>query len=255
MNALALTWVTAWREALANRRGFWTQITAMLINDAVWIVFWVLFFQRVGEVRGWAIDDVVVLLAIVTTAAGWVLGAMNNARQLGHLIANGDLDAALGLPVPTLPHLLVRRIETLFVGDLFFGLALFLLFGHPTPERLAVFAFGVVCAVLIITGFLVTVGSLAFYIGRNEAGELGFQALLLFSSYPVDIFSGAAKFLLFVVIPAGFVSSLPARLVEEFDPWLAAAVAAVGVLIAAVGVVSFTFGLRRYTSGSTWTRS
>lgn len=74
MTALALTWVTAWREALANRRGFWTQVTLMVVNDIVWILFWILFFRRVGEVRGWAVDDVLVLLAILTTSAAGFSG-------------------------------------------------------------------------------------------------------------------------------------------------------------------------------------
>ena len=63
MRALAVTWQTAWREAWANRRGFWTQVTVMVINDVVWIVFWVLFFHRVGTVRGWNVDQLLVLLA------------------------------------------------------------------------------------------------------------------------------------------------------------------------------------------------
>lgn len=255
MKALALTWAGAWREALANRRGFWTQVGFMIVNDVVWVLFWLLFFNRVSEVRGWRVEDVIVLLAIATTGGGWVLGAMNNCRQLGQLIANGELDATLTLPVPTLPHLLARRVETLFLGDVVFGVTLFVLFGEPTPRRLLVFAFGAVCAALIISGFLVLVGSLAFHIGRNEAGDLGFHAILLFSSYPVDVFSGAAKFMLYVVVPAGFVSSVPARLVNEFDPRIAVGVFAVAVGFAVLGYLAFSMGLRRYTSGSLWTRA
>lgn len=144
-------------------------------------------------------------------------------------------------------------METLFLGDLVFGVVLFATFGRPTPTRLAVFVFGVVCSVLIITGFLVLVGSLAFRIGRNEGGELGFHALLLFSAYPVDIFSGTAKFFLYVVVPAGLVSSVPARLVNDFDPRWAAAVGSVALGLAALGWVAFAAGLRRYAGGSSWT--
>ena len=190
MRAITATWATAWAEAWSNRRGFWTQVGLMFVNDVVWLVFWVLFFRRVGQVRGWNICQILVLFAVLTTSAGFVLGMMNNVRRIGLLAAGGELDSALSLPVPTLPHLLVRRIETLFVGDLFFGLVIFALFGDPTPRRLVVFIFGVTCAVLLITGFLILLGSLSFFIGRNEGGELGFHALLLFSSYPVDIFTG-----------------------------------------------------------------
>jgi ABC-2 type transport system permease protein len=255
MKALAITWLTAWREAWANRRGFWTQVTVMVVNDVVWILFWVLFFHRVGTVRGWNVDELLVLLAVLTTSAGVVLGLLNNARRVGDLAATGGLDAALSLPTPTLLHLLCRRIDTSNVGDLIFGIVLFIARCNPTPQRSAFFALGVLCATLTITGFLVLMGSLSFFVGRNEAGDLGFHALLLFSSYPVDIFAGATKVFLYAVVPAGFVSASPARLVDHFDLARAMGMLGIGIAFVTAGSIAFTLGLRRYTSGAVWTRA
>ncbi|MDQ3640061.1 MAG: hypothetical protein M3450_01005 [Actinomycetota bacterium] len=75
-------------------------------------------------------------------------------------------------------------------------LILFLAAGSPTLQRTAVFLFAVVAAATIMTGLLVLAGSLAFFAGRDEAGELGFHAMLPLGSYPVDIFAGTAKVLL-----------------------------------------------------------
>ncbi|MEM9565593.1 MAG: ABC-2 family transporter protein [Actinomycetota bacterium] len=252
---LAATSRSAWREALANRAGFWSQIAIMIVNDVVWVVFWFLFFDRVGSVRGWDLDRLIILFAILTTSAGIVLGLLNNARRTGQLAATGALDAALALPVSPLTYLLVRRVEPVNVGDLFFGIGLFLAFGDPTPARTVVFAYGVGCAVLILTGFLVLVGSLSFWAGRSDAGDLGFHALLLFSNYPVDIFGGATRVFLYAVVPAGFVSSAPARLVDDFDVRWAIGTGAVALVTAAAGATAFSVGLRRYTSGATWTRA
>ncbi len=255
MRRIRRTWAAAWRDALANRRSFWLQIIIMVVNDMVWIVFWVLFFREIGSVRGWDVDQIVVLFAVLTTSAGIVLGCLANTRRIGELASTGGLDAALALPTPTLSHVLVSRVETSNVGDLFFGVGLFLIAGDPTPTRLAAFVFGVICSVLLLTGFLVLVGSLSFRVGRNEGGELGFHALLLFSAYPVDIFAGTVKLFLYTVVPAGFVSSAPARLVTDFDLRWAAALLAVSIGFAAAGWLSFSAGLRRYTSGSIWTGS
>jgi ABC-2 type transport system permease protein len=112
----------------------------------------------------------------------------------------------------------------------------------------------VVAAVALITGFLVLTGSLAFFVGRSETGELGFHALVLLGSYPVDVFAGAAKVVLYGVVPAAFVSSVPARLVDSFDPAQAAWLAATSTAFALAGWLTFTLGLRRYTSASLWTR-
>lgn len=253
MTALARTWAGAWAEAWANRRGFWFQIAVMVVNDIVWIVFWYLFFDRVGEIRGWGVDELIVLFAILTTSAGFVLGLLANVRRIGELAATGGLDATLALPTPTLPHLLVRRIQTANVGDLFFGVVLFAVLGDPTPARAAVFLFGVVCASAVMIGFLVMVGSLGFFVGRNEGGELGFHALLLFSSYPVDVFGGSVKVFLYTVVPAGFVTSVPTELVADPSWSMAAAVAAVAATVLTLGWWTFRSGLRRYTSGAVWT--
>lgn len=246
------TWRTAWLAAVANRRGFVTQITIMIVNDIVWVLFWVLVFSRVEEIRGWRLDDVIVLFAILTTSAGVVLGALHNARQVADYILSGKLDALLSLPGATLPHLLLRRVETLFIGDAIFGVLLFVVFGDPTPTRFVVFAFGVACAVVVQVGFLVATGSSAFFIRQHEPGEMGLHGILLFSSYPIDVFSGVTKLLLYVVVPAGFVSSVPARLVDDFDLRWAGATIAVAAAVALVGHQIFRLGLRRYTSGSGW---
>lgn len=252
MTTFALTMRLAFLEAWSNRRGFWTQVTVMLVNDLVWITFWVVFFQRVGEVRGWDREQVFVLLAVLTTAGGIVLGLFYNVLELGRMAATGELDAALALPVRPLTHLLARRVNPVHLGDIVFGVVLFAGFCDPTPVRTAAFAFGVVCAVLVLTGFLVVMGSLSFFVGRTESGELGFHAMILFAAYPVDIFAGVTKMLLYTVVPAGFMTAAPVRMVESFDPRWAAATFAVGVALMALGWFAFERGLRRYTSGSVW---
>ena len=98
LRALALTWRGAWLEARSNRRSFWTQVSVMVVNDIVWIIFWALLFQRVGDLRGWGFDEVVLLFAVLTTAGGIVLGLLNNVRRIGELASTGGLDAVLALP-------------------------------------------------------------------------------------------------------------------------------------------------------------
>ena len=253
MNGLLKTMRLAWLEAWTNRRGFWTQVTVMLVNDIVWVGFWVIFFRQVGEIRGWDTDQVLVLLAVLTTGSGISLGFLHNVRRLGTMIGNGELDSALALPVPTLAHLLVRKVDPIHLGDMAFGIVLFFGFCNPTPQRVGVFLAGTITAAAICTGFLILMGALSFYVGRSEAGDLGFHALLLTSSYPVDIFAGATKVLLYTVVPAGFMTAAPSRLVDDFDLLLAAGTVGVAVATVAVGTTVFNVGLRRYTSGSVWT--
>lgn len=256
MRALTATMRGAFAEAWSNRAGFWGQLAAMVVNDVAWIGFWVLFFHRVGDVRGWDGEGVLLLLAVLTTGAGLVLGVFANTRSLGRLAANGELDAALALPVPPLAYLLVRRVEPVNIGDLVFGVVLFcaVSVGDFSLARVAAYLLGVAIAATVLTGFLVTTASVSFFVGRNDVGELSFHSALLFASYPVDVFGGFGKAVLYTVVPTAFMGAVPARLVSSFDPVLALTAVGVAAAFAVLGWVTFTLGLRRYASGAVWTR-
>jgi ABC-2 type transport system permease protein len=94
-------------------------------------------------------------------------------------------------------------------------------------------------------------GSLSFFLGN--AGVLADQwraAMITFSTYPSILFEGAVKVLLYTLVPAGFVSYLPAQALRDLslaDAGLALA-GSLGVLVA--GVAVFYAGLRRYESGN-----
>ena len=157
------------------------------------------------------------LFAILTTVTGAALGLLANARRIGELIAGGALDAALALPTNPLAYLLTRRVDTALLGDLAFGPVLFVVAGDPTPERAVVFVFGAVCGTVVLVGFLVALGSVTLFAGgRGEQADLGFQAILIFASYPIDVFGGLTKLFLFTAVPAAFVTGLPTSLVSSF---------------------------------------
>ena len=49
---------------LEYRGAFLSQVVAMFLNDAVWVVFWALFFTRFPVLRGWNVNDVITVWAI-----------------------------------------------------------------------------------------------------------------------------------------------------------------------------------------------
>lgn len=254
MKGLLATARAAFADVRAKPGALASEMAVMVLNDVVWVAFWVLFFRRVGTVGGWDARRVLLLQAVLTCSGGISLGLLANARRVGNMAVDGQLDAVLALPVPPLAHLLLRRVEAINLGDLLFGIVLFVVAGSPTLGRTVVFVAAVVASTVVVTSFLVLTGSLAFFTGRNEGGELGFHALTVLGSYPVDIFAGAVKVVLYTVVPAAFVSSVPARLVDDFSLGYAAALGGTACLFALAGWAAFTVGLRRYVSGSVWAR-
>lgn len=255
MNGYVATLRSAIAEASSNRRALIFQMGVMIVNDVAWIGFWVLFFGKAGTVHGWDTSRIVLLQSVLTTAGGLTLGVLSNARHLSALALDGRLDAVLSLPVHPLGHLLVRRLEPTNLGDVVFGVVLFAVAGHPTPGRTVVFVGVSLASVVLLTSFLVLTGSLSFFAGRSDGGELGFNAILLLGNYPLDLFGGAARVMLYTVIPAAFVATVPAQLIIRFDAGRAAILGGVTATFAIAALTVFNAGLRRYASGSTWTRA
>ncbi|MDQ3958197.1 MAG: ABC transporter permease [Actinomycetota bacterium] len=253
---LLATMRRAFSEAWAKRSSFWFQIGVMVANDLFFVAFWVLFFNEVESVRGWDVEQTLLLLAILATVTGVALGLFPNARRLGEMVSDGRIDAALALPLDPLGYLLARSIDAAPLGDLLFGPLLFVALGDLSPERIVLFLVGSAVGTVVFVSFLVLLGSATFFLGgRGDHAELGFQALLLLSSYPIDIFGGATRLLLFTAVPAAFVTGLPTRLVTEFSPATAALMLAVAAAFATTSYASFAAGLKRYRSGSVWTQA
>ena len=108
MRGLWATSRNAFAEVAAKPRALAVQMLIMAINDFVWVIFWVLFFDRVGTLGGWDRDSIILLQAVLTTAGGLSLGLFANARSIGTMAVGGDLVlpapvrlAATGRPPPS----------------------------------------------------------------------------------------------------------------------------------------------------------
>ena len=83
MKGLWQTSRNAFAEVAAKPRALGVQMLIMAINDFVWVLFWVLFFDQVGTLGDWDRDTILVLQAVLTTAGGISLGLLANARRIG----------------------------------------------------------------------------------------------------------------------------------------------------------------------------
>ena len=93
--------------------------------------------------------------------------------------------------------------------------------------------------------------SAAFWFGHADliaARVTG--ALLNFSMYPVALFDGPTKLLLFTLFPAALIGAVPAQFVQAFT-WRTLGQLSLGAgVFVALAVMVFYAGLRRYESGS-----
>jgi ABC-2 type transport system permease protein len=233
------------------RASFAGRVFGMILNDAMWMAFWILYFDRFPVVQGWQKADVLTLWCVCELGYGAAHSIFGNALNLAGIIVRGDLDFYLVYPKDVLLHVLVSRMNSTALGDMFFGPLVFLALVRPSPVQVLLFVVSGFLVAGLFLGFTVLAQSLAFFIGNSEnLSDQVTQSLIHFSTYPSGIFEGGVKAILFTLIPAGFINTLPVRVVRQFDPGFFLAVVAVSaVFVVAAGLV-FRAGLRRYESGN-----
>jgi ABC-2 type transport system permease protein len=240
---------TSVKSAMAERGAFLMRATLMALNNGIFFTFWIVLFSRVPEVRGYQLGDMAVLYGVVALAHGIAVLLAGGIEHLARVIHDGELDALLAQPKPTLLYAIASRSQPSGLGDLVSGLVMIGLSGRVSGVPVVIFAGVAGAAVLVATG--VILHSSAFWLGRTDtASRQLYEGTLLFSLYPDTLFGGPVRLLLFTLFPAGFVGFLPSHLIRTPT--------ASGALMIAAGVIAywtaavwvFRRGLRSYSSGS-----
>jgi ABC-2 type transport system permease protein len=234
---------------LGRRISFLLQMLFMVVNDSIWVVFWLLVFSHKDSIRGWERDEVLVLFSIITFTYGMGIGLFYGVRRLGRRIQDRDLDPWLAQPQPVLVRVLFGKVHPPLLGDLAFGPILFVIAGAAGGD-LGAWARYLAVALLaasIVVAFNVTWESAAFWSDTgNEVAGVAFTAITVLSTYPAAIYTGVVKLVVFTVVPAAFIGSIPAEVVLDPSPRLVLGLVAAAITSWIVALAVFHLGLRRY---------
>lgn len=103
----------------------------------------------------------------------------------------------------------------------------------------------------MFSSVLITIHSLSFYTGNTEGlAQLVTEFLISFSIYPEGIFKGGIKYILYTIIPAGFMVYIPAKVFNDFNIARIFAVLAAALIWMCIAYMMFYRGLKKYESGN-----
>jgi ABC-2 type transport system permease protein len=248
---LLFLWKTNLLSTMEYRVAFLSQMIGMMLNNAVYFIFWVIFFDRFKELRGWQLGDMFLIFGVTASSFGLASLLVGNAFNLSEIITGGRLDYYLSLPRPVLLHTVASRTVASGFGDFTYGIISYLLSGYFTLDGFGRFFSGVLLAWIAFTSFLIIVHSLTFWLG-NASGfaNLALNAMLTFALYPVSLFEGSARFILYTLVPAAFMGAVPAAFIRHFSWATLAELFLADLILFGLAVFIFQSGLRRYESGS-----
>jgi ABC-2 type transport system permease protein len=253
--SLAALYAHTARAAVAgsagDRTNFVLQAAGMVVNNGFMLVLWFMFFAGFRSVGGWALADMALLVGLIMTIVGVAGVAFGGYRDMAATILSGELDALLTQPRPVLARLLSRDSLPSAWGDLVTGLVILIGFGGLSWRDLPWLAVGWTAGLVVYLSAAVAFASLAFWIAgaRSLARDLT-DFMILVSSYPGSIYSGASKIIAYTLLPAGFIVLTPVSLLRA--PGAATLVVEIGAAIGyvALAAVVFHLGLARYRRGS-----
>ena len=248
---LLAIWKANFQSAMEYRVSFLSQMIGMILNNGMYFVIWILFFDRFNNVRGWGLTDMYVTFGITASAFGLVSLFFGNAFTLGEIITKGRLDYYLSLPRPVLLHALASRTISSGLGDFSYGFISYALSGTFTLPGLLRFILAILLAAVVFMAFMVIVQSLAFWIGDSvNVAFTAVNAMITFAIYPITLFDNSAKLILFTLIPAALMGAVPAAFTHAFTWQLLAELLGGAIIFLSLAVVIFQHGLHRYESGS-----
>ena len=237
------------REML-NKVTFLTNIGFMMLNNASFIIQWVILFGLKEDIGGYNMAEIMLFWGLAASTYGLSHILFARAFSLPDLIINGKLDSYLVLPKNVLLSVITSATNASSIGDFLYGVVLICIFAFSVEKLLLFLLFSITGAV-ILTAFALLMGSLSFWLVRSEVfGSQMVNSVVNFATYPDGIFKGAARFILYNIIPVGMSIYHPVHVMIRFDVKSLLTVLGYTVLLSAVAVFVFYRGLRRYASSN-----
>src|SRR5512141_1888231 len=248
---LLALWKANLLSAMEYRAAFLSQAIGMMVNDFMYFVIWIIFFDRFKDVRGWGVNDMYLTYGVLASSFSLVSLLFGNAFNLSDIISKGRLDYYLSMPRPVLLHAVASRMVASGMGDFSYGFVSYALSGYFTWDGLLRFVLATLLGATVFVAFLILIQSLAFWLGvMSNLSAVALNAMLTFGIYPITLFDNYAKLILFTLIPAALMGAVPAEFIRSFT-WQTLAELLVGaVIFLSIAVTVFRLGLKRYESGN-----
>jgi ABC-2 type transport system permease protein len=239
---------------LEFRSSFLIQVFGMVFNNSIWIIMWILFFDRFQTLNHWKIEDTFILFAMSTLSFGIAIFLATGVTDLSKKIAQGELDHFLTYPISPLVYISANKSRVNALGDIITGLVLIFFVKEITAYQVGLFFITSILAAIILYSCALLYNSIAFFTGdfQQSANQL-FDLSVALGMYPQNIYVGALKVLSMTFVPGFFMYALPVEIINNFN-WkdvIMLSVFTVGSFTLARLV--FNLGLQRYESGNLFT--
>ncbi len=235
---------------MTNKVTFITNILFMILNNASFIIQWIILFSIRDEIGGYTIKEVILLWGMAASTFGISHIIFYKAFEMPDLIINGKLDTFLVQPKNVLLSVISSETSISAIGDLIYGYICLFIYGI-TLENFILFTIFSITGAIILTAFVCIVGSLSFWIVKADIiADSITNIMISLDTYPGTIFKGIVKVLLFTILPVGLSNYLPIETIINFNILNLIIIIVFTIAISVLAFYIFNKGLKRYSSSN-----
>lgn len=238
------------------RSNFLLQLVVGLLRNVGRVAPLALVFWHRDQVAGWELPQALLVMACFLTFNGVQGGIFEpNLGEAVESIRNGTLDLMLMKPVDGQLLVSLRKFNVDAVWDVLSGLVVGLFAASllPAPSfadvLLAIGLFG--AGLLAMYGLWLLAICVSFFFVKVDNLRFLLWAVTDAGRWPIDVFTGAARFLLVALVPVALITSFPADALRGTWTLSTLGIAAAVALAFVIGSrLAWLRSIRSYTSAS-----
>lgn len=235
---------------MTNKVTFITNVVFMILNNASFIIQWIILFSLKDEIGGYTIKEVILLWGMASSVYGLGHLLFHKAFELSDLIMNGKLDTFLVQPKNVFLSVITSETSISAIGDLIYGYICLCLYGL-TIKNLLLFTIFTITGAIILTAFTSIIGSVSFWIVKGDILADSITGIMInLATYPGTIFKKVVKVILYTVIPVGIANYMPVDTILHFNLINLTVIIGFTIMITLLAFLLFNKGLKRYSSSN-----
>jgi len=207
------------KSAFEYRKSFVIQTVFMMVNNCFFLIFWSVVFDINGKnINGIEMKDILYLWSIPTISYGIAHFFFGGINELSNKIITGGLDQYLTQPKSIFFGVITSKNDFSAFGDLAYGILLAIIVSTNIINFLEIIFYSIVGSIIILAT-LTIIRSMAIWFGdiKEIAEKYEHNFLINFSTYPEAIYGNITKFILYTIVPAGYIVHLPIKLLDNFS--------------------------------------
>ena len=240
------------KSVIEYKSSFILQTIFMFVNNGFFLIFWnVVFSINNNQTNGIEMKEIYYMWAISTIGYGLAYFLFGGIANIGKNIVTGGLDSYLTQPKNIFINIATSKCDFSACGDLIYGLIIAIFASNNIFDYVKILGYSLIGTIIVIATMTI-IRSLAIYVGDVDdmAERYEHTFLINFSVYPEEIFGKIVKFMLYTLIPAGYIVHLPIKLIQSFSITKFLILIFAFVIYLIVSIVLFKNALKNYESGN-----